>query len=201
MGDIASAAFSASEKAGVGLGDTVAVFARGPVGLCASGGARLKGAGLVIAVDSVQSRLKMAQRPGVDIALNFTEVDVVAEIRRLTGGRGGDVAIEALGTPGSFANGLKVIRLGGTLSSLGISSDDLTIHWADYVGGLGDQTVVNTHCPGGHQRMEARMRLVENGRIDLTPLLTHTFSLDQLPEAYDLFAHQRDAVLKVAVAV
>jgi threonine dehydrogenase-like Zn-dependent dehydrogenase len=49
--------------------------------------------------------------------------------------------------------------------------------------------------------MEARMRLVENGRIDLTPLLTHTFSLDQLPEAYDLFAHQRDAVLKVAVAV
>jgi threonine dehydrogenase-like Zn-dependent dehydrogenase len=201
LADIASTGFSASEKAGVGLGDTVAIFAQGPIGLCASVGARLKGAGLVIAVDSVPNRLKMALRLGADVALNFEEVDAVEEIRRLTQGRGVDVAIEALGSPGTFANGLKVIRPGGTLSSLGIYSGDLTIAPSEYIGGLGDQTVVDTLCPGGRLRMESLMTLVENHRVDLTPLLTHTFSLAQLPEAYDLFSHQRDGVLKVAVTV
>jgi alcohol dehydrogenase len=199
LADIASTGFSASEKAGLGLGDTVAIFAQGPIGLCASMGARLKGAGLIIAVDSVPSRLEMARRLGADVALNFEAVDVVAEIRRLTQGRGVDVAIEALGSPATFSNGLKVLRPGGTLSSLGLYSHDLTIPPSDYVGGLGDQTIVNTLCPGGRQRMEALMRLVENRRIDLTPLLTHTFTMAQLPEAYDLFSQQLDGVLKVAV--
>ncbi len=199
LADIASTGFSASEKAGLGLGDTVAIFAQGPIGLCASMGARLKGAGLIIAVDSVPSRLEMARRLGADVVLNFEAVDVVAEIRRLTQGRGVDVAIEALGSPATFSNGLKVLRPGGTLSSLGLYSHDLTIPPSDYVGGLGDQTIVNTLCPGGRQRMEALMRLVENRRIDLTPLLTHTFTMAQLPEAYDLFSQQLDGVLKVAV--
>ena len=199
LADIASTGFSASEKAGLGLGDTVAIFAQGPIGLCASMGARLKGAGLIIAVDSVPSRLEMARRLGAAVALNFEAGDVVAEIRRLTQGRGVDVAIEALGSPATFSNGLKVLRPGGTLSSLGLYSHDLTIPPSDYVGGLGDQTIVNTLCPGGRQRMEALMRLVENRRIDLTPLLTHTFTMAQLPEAYDLFSQQLDGVLKVAV--
>lgn len=199
LADIASTGFSAAEKAGLGLGDTVAIFAQGPIGLCASMGARLKGAGLIIAVDSVPSRLEMARRLGADVVLNFEAVDVVAEIRRLTQGRGVDVAIEALGSPATFSNGLKVLRPGGTLSSLGLYSHDLTIPPSDYVGGLGDQTIVNTLCPGGRQRMEALMRLVENRRIDLTPLLTHTFTMAQLPEAYDLFSQQLDGVLKVAV--
>ena len=105
-------------------------------------GARLKGAGLIIAVDSVPGRLEMARRLGADVALNFEAVDVVAEIRRLTQGRGVDVAIEALGSPATFSNGLKVLRPGGTLSSLGLYSHDLTIPPSDYVGGLGDQTDV-----------------------------------------------------------
>ena len=199
LADIASTGFSASEKAGVSLGDTVAVFAQGPIGLCATIGARLKGAGLVIAVDSIHARLKMALRLGADVALHFESMDVVAEIMRITGGRGVDVAIEALGTSGTFENGLKVIRPGGTLSSLGIYSHDLTIRPSDYDGGLGDQTIVNTLCPGGRQRMTTLMRLVENRRIDLTPLLTHEFNLSQIVEAYDLFSEQRDGVLKVAI--
>jgi alcohol dehydrogenase len=201
LADIGSTGFSASERAEVGVGDTVAIFGQGPVGLRASVGARLMGAGLVIAVDSVQSRLRMAERLGADTAINFEEVDVVTEIRRLTGGRGVDVAIEALGTSGTFTEGLKVIRPEGTLSSLDIYSGEIKIQPADYVGGLGDQTVVDTLCPGGRQRMETLMRLVEKGRIDLTPLLTHTFPLDRIPHAYDLFANQRDGVLKVAATV
>ncbi len=199
LADIASTGFSASEKAQVQIGDVVAVFAQGPIGLCATAGARLKGAGLVIAVDAVPARLAMAQRMGADVTLNVKEQDVVAEIRRLTEGRGVDVAIEALGTPQTFANGLKVIRPGGILSSLGIYSHDLTIAPADYIGGLGDQCIVNTLCPGGKERMATLLRLVEHQRLDLTPLLTHHFPLAEITEAYDLFARQGDGVLKVAI--
>lgn len=199
LADIASTGFSASEKAQVQIGDTVAVFAQGPIGLCATAGARLKGAGLIIAVDAVPERLAMAQQMGADVTLNYKEQDVVAEIRRLTAGRGVDVAIEALGTPQTFANGLKVIRPGGTLSSLGIYSHNLTIAPADYIGGLGDQCIVNTLCPGGKERMATLLRLVEHKRLDLTPLLTHHFPLAGIGEAYDLFARQGDGVLKVAI--
>ncbi|HVA91525.1 MAG TPA: alcohol dehydrogenase catalytic domain-containing protein [Chloroflexota bacterium] len=197
LSDIASTGFSASEKANVTIGDTVAVFAQGPIGLCAAIGARLKGAGLVIVVDSIPERLAMAKRLGADVALNFKEQDVVSEIRRLTNGRGVDVAIEALGTPQTFGNALKSIRPGGTVSSLGIYSKTLEIAPADYVGGLGDQCIVNTLCPGGKERMRSLMSLVQHHRIDLTPLLTHRFSLDRIEEAYGLFGRQEDAVLKV----
>src|SRR4051794_36700752 len=95
--DIMSTGFSAAERGGVRIGDSVVVYAEGPIGLCATAGARLAGASLVIGVDSVSSRLEFAKRMGADVVLNYKEQDVVAEVKRLTGG-GADVAIEALGT-------------------------------------------------------------------------------------------------------
>ena len=89
------------------------MFAQGPIGLCATAGARLSGASLVIGVDSVPKRLEVARRMGADVVLNFKEQDVVAEIKRLTGG-GVDVAIEALGTQATFENALRCVRPGGT---------------------------------------------------------------------------------------
>ena len=89
---------------------------------------------------------------------------------------------------------------GGTVSSVGIYSHTLEIAPADYIGGLGDQCIVNTLCPGGKERMRSLMRMVEHHRIDVAPLLTHRFSLDQIEEAYRLFSHQEDGVLKVAIA-
>ena len=99
LADIASTGFSGAESGGVKIGDAVVVFAQGPIGLCATAGAKLMGASLVIGVDSDPVRLEMAKRMGADVALDFTQVDVVAEVKRLTGG-GADVTIEALGTQG-----------------------------------------------------------------------------------------------------
>src|SRR5579863_9686431 len=123
--DIMSTGFSAAERGHVRLGDAVAIFAEGPIGLCATAGARLAGASLVIGVDGNPRRLEFAKKMGADVVLNFKEQDVVAEIKRLTGG-GVDVAIEALGTQATFENALRVIRPGGTLSSLGVYSGHLT---------------------------------------------------------------------------
>ena len=86
LADIASTGFSGAESGGVRIGDTVVVFAQGPIGLCATAGAKLMGAALVIGVDGDPVRLAMAQRMGADVVLDFTKVDVVEEVKRLTGG-------------------------------------------------------------------------------------------------------------------
>lgn len=121
------------------------------------------------------------------------------QILELTDGRGVDVAIEALGTQNTFESALRVLRPGGILSSLGVYSGDLRIPLGAFAAGLGDLKIVTTLCPGGKERMRRLMAVVGSGRIDLKPLVTHRFKLDQIEEAYDLFAHQRDGVLKVAI--
>jgi threonine dehydrogenase-like Zn-dependent dehydrogenase len=184
----------------VRLGDIVAVFAQGPIGLCATLGAKLMGASQILAVDNDADRLQMAKRFGAT-ALLLAEGDVVQEIREFTEGRGVDVAIEALGTQPTFENALRVLRPGGTLSSVGVYSGHLRIPLDAFGAGLSDQTLVTTLCPGGKARMRRLMRLVEAQRIDLMPLITHTFPLDQIGRAYELFGARRDGVLKVAIRI
>src|ERR1700730_2620426 len=116
LADIASTGISGAESADLQIGDTVAVFAQGPIGLCATAGAKLKGASLIIAVESDPVRIKMSKQMGADAVFDFKQHDVVEEIKRLTGGRGVDVAIEALGTQETFESALRVLRPGGTRS-------------------------------------------------------------------------------------
>ncbi|ASL27924.1 NAD(P)-dependent alcohol dehydrogenase [Azotobacter chroococcum] len=197
--DIMSTGFAGAEAANLRIGDIVAVFAQGPIGLCATAGARLRGAGTIIAIDGVNERLEIARRLGADVTLNFREVDVVEEILKLTGGRGVDASIEALGTQTTFESALRVLKPGGTLSSLGVYSSDLTIPLGAFHAGLGDNRIVTSLCPGGKERMRRLLNVVASGRVDLKPLVTHQYRLDDIVAAYDLFAHQRDGVLKVAI--
>jgi len=198
LADIASTGFSGAESGRVKIGDAVVVFAQGPIGLCATAGARLMGASLIIGVDGDDNRLAMSKRMGADVTLDFRAQDVVMEVQRLTGG-GADVAIESLGTQQTFESALRCLRPGGTLSSLGVYSGNLQVPGDAFAAGLGDISIVTTLCPGGKERMRRLMEIVRAGRVDLTPLLTHSFSLDQIGEAYDLFGSRRDGVLKVAI--
>ena len=197
--DIMSTGFVGAERGGVRIGDTVVVFAQGPIGLCATVGARLMGATTIIAVETVPERIEVARRLGADVVIDFRSVDVVDEILRITEGRGVDVAIEALGTQGTFEACMRVLRPGGTLSSLGVYSRDLTIPLDPFAAGLGDHMIVTSLCPGGKERMRRLLGAIASGRADLKPLVTHRFKLDDIEEAYELFAHQRDGVLKVAI--
>jgi threonine dehydrogenase-like Zn-dependent dehydrogenase len=198
LADIASTGFSGAESGNIRIGDSVVVFAQGPIGLCATAGAKLMGASLIIGVDGDETRLAMAKRMGADVVLDYREVDVLAEVRRLTGG-GADVAIEALGTQETFESSLRCLRAGGTLSSLGVYSGKLQIPYEAFAAGIGDYRIVTTLCPGGKERMRRLMEVVKHGRVDLRPLLTHTFSLDNIAAAYELFGSRQDGVLKVAI--
>ncbi|NMZ68201.1 Threonine dehydrogenase [Pseudomonas peli] len=197
--DIMSTGFAGAEAANIKIGDVVAVFAQGPIGLCATAGAKLRGASTIIVVDGVEQRLQIARQMGADITLNFNQVDVVEEILHLTGGRGVDAAIEALGLQSTFESALRVLKPGGTLSSLGVYSTDLVIPLAAFHAGLGDHKIITSLCPGGKERMRRLINVVASGRVDFGALVTHQYALDDIVAAYELFAHQRDGVLKVAI--
>ena len=197
LADIASTGISGAESGEVTLGDKVAVFAQGPIGICASVGARLLGASMVIGVDGDDNRLAMAKKMGVDVVLDYRKVDIVSEIRRLSGGV--EVAIEALGTQPTFESALRVLRPGGTLSSLGVYSGKLEIPYDAFGAGLADYRIVTTLCPGGKERMRRLLEMVRSGRLDLRPLITHRFPLADIAEAYRVFGERRDGVMKVAI--
>src|SRR5689334_15926227 len=198
LADIASTGFSGAESGQIKIGDAVVVFAQGPIGLCATAGAKLMGAALIIGVDGDTNRLAMSRKMGADVVLDYRECDPIAEVKKLTG-EGADVTIEALGTQQTFESALRCLRPGGTLSSLGVYSGKLQIPYDAFAAGIGEHRIVTTLCPGGKERMRRLIEVVCTGRVDFTPLLTHRFSLDDIAEAYKLFGERRDGVMKVAI--
>jgi len=197
LADIASTGFGGAESGGVRIGDAVVVFAQGPIGLCATAGAKLMGASLVIGVDGDDRRLAMARRMGADVVIDFRSSDAVAEVLRLTGGV--DVAVEALGTQDTFQSALRCLRPGGTLSSLGVYSGKVQMPYQAFAAGLGDHRIATTLCPGGKERMRRLMAMVRSGRFNPLPLITHRYSLDNIKEAYELFGERQDGVMKIAI--
>jgi len=197
--DIMSTGFSGAESGRIRIGDTVAVFAQGPIGLCATAGAHMMGATTIIGVEALPERQEMARKMGATHIVDFNKVDPVDEIMKITDGRGVDVSIEALGQQQTFEGAMRVLRPGGTLSSLGVYSGDLTIPLGPFAAGLGDHTIRTTLCPGGKERMRRLIDVVAAGRVDAGQLVTHHFPLDSIEDAYELFSHQRDGVLKVAI--
>jgi threonine dehydrogenase-like Zn-dependent dehydrogenase len=133
------------------------------------------------------------------VTLDPTSADVVAVIKRMTDGRGVDVAIEALGRQETFEMALRSVRPGGVVSSLGVYSGKLVAPYEAIHAGLGDQRIVTTLCPGGKERMRRLMSMVQRNRLDLTPLVTHAFTLEELPKAFELFSHATAGVMKVGI--
>jgi len=196
--DMMSTGFIGAEKAHIPIGGTVAVFAQGPVGLMATAGARLLGAGLVIAVESVPERQDLAIHFGADRIVDFTKEDPVKAIRNLTGGMGVDSAIEALGAQETFEACVNATRPGGTISVIGYfgKGDYVKIPRLGWGVGMGDKTIQTALCPGGKERMQRLLRLLETGRIDPTPMTTHTLPFEQIERAFSMMASKEDKIIK-----
>jgi threonine dehydrogenase-like Zn-dependent dehydrogenase len=183
--DIFSTSFSAAKSTNIKSGDSVAIVTLGPIGLCATVSATLQGASFVIGIDSIPERLEAAKRLGADVTLNIKAGDPVPEIKRLTGGLGVDVAIDALGQQETFERALRATRPGGTLTSVGqYSGNVMPPGDASYAG----ERIVTRLCPGGKARMRRLMAMVEHHRVDLFPLVTHSFALDDIEDSYDVFS-------------
>jgi isopropanol dehydrogenase (NADP+) len=174
------------------------VLALGPVGLMATAGAKLRGAGLIIGVESVPKRQELARGYGADEIVDFTKEDVVARIMELTDGQGVDTAIEALGGDVTFQTAVKVTKPGGTVSNTGYFGEGefVRIPRVEWGVGMADMTIATGLCPGGRLRMERLLRVLESGHVDPTPMTTHTFALDDMERAFEVSDQKLDGVIK-----
>ena len=196
--DMLSTGFMGAEHAAIPLGGTVAVFGVGPVGMMAVQGARLLGAGLIIAIEHVPKRQELARRFGADHVVDFQARDPIPEILRLTGGAGVDSAIEALGAQETFEAAMKATRPGGTISVIGYfgKGDYVRIPRLEWGVGMSDKTIRTGLCPGGRERMMRLMRLLEVKRVDPSPMTTHRFRFDEIEKAVRMMTTKEDGIIK-----
>ena len=196
--DMLSTGFMGAENGNIPIGGTVAVFAEGPVGLMATVGAKLRGAGLIIGVETVPKRQELARQYGADVIVDFANEDVVERILALTGGLGVDTAIEALGADSTFQNCVRVTKAGGTISNVGYHGEGEFVHLprVEWGVGMAEKTIATGLCPGGRLRMERLLRILEMKRVDPTPMTTHTFSFNEMDQAFEVMDKKLDGVLK-----
>lgn len=196
--DMLSTGFAGAERGDVPMGGTVAVFAQGPVGLMATKGARLQGAGEVIAVETVETRKELAREYGADHVVDFQEVDVVEEIGELTDGEGVDTAIEALGADETFQDCIRVTKPGGTVSNVGYHGDGefRRIPRAEWGVGMAEIDIVTDLCPGGRLRIQRLLRMLERGRVGPTKMTTHEFDFDEIETAFEMMDEKADDIVK-----
>ena len=192
-GDVMGTGYHAVAHAGMRAGDTVAVLGLGPVGLCAVQAAVAGGAARVFAIDSVPARLAMAERFGA-AALHLSEDEPKRAVRGATEGRGVDVVVDAVGDPGPLAMAISLARGAGTVSGIGAyaGQGEVPIGLAWLKGltlRLGLANVI--------AHVDRVLDLLEAGKLDPSPLVTHHMKLEEAADAYELY--DQHAALKVVL--
>ncbi|MCN9242227.1 alcohol dehydrogenase catalytic domain-containing protein [Streptomyces sp. RY43-2] len=176
-------------------GDFVVVVGAGPVGLAAIATARLLSPRHILAVDLAAPRLEAAKRLGADAVADVREAPEEL-VRDLTDGLGADVVIEAVGAPESFDLCTRMVRPGGHLANVGVHGKPVTLHLED----LWSRNLTLTTGLVDTSSTPTLLRMAATGRLPTAPLVTHTFPLDRMEEAYDVFAHAAETgALKVVL--
>jgi threonine dehydrogenase-like Zn-dependent dehydrogenase len=221
LSDIFPTGYMAAEACNIQPGDTVAVWGCGPVGQFAIKSAYLLGAERVIAIDRFPYRLRMARDKGGADTLNYEEVDVRDALKDMTGGRGPDSCIDAVGMEGhapgvggmydrakqvmmletdrpvALRHAILACRSGGTISVAGV--------YGGFIDKFPMGAIVNrsltlksgqTHV---HRYMRPLLQRIERGEIDPSYVITHRMKLDQAPQGYDMFVNKEDECMKVVL--
>ena len=193
-GDVMGTGYHAVDATGVGEGDVVAVLGLGPVGLCAVQVALASGADRVIAVDTVDDRLRLAESFGAS-AVHLTEQDPRAAVKEATEGRGADAVIDAVGHPDVLDMACRMARKAGTVSATGVYAEPIELH-------MGIVWIKALTLRSGHanviKHVDPVLEMLGDGRLDPAPLVSHHMKLDDAPEAYRVY-DQREA-LKIVLS-
>jgi threonine dehydrogenase-like Zn-dependent dehydrogenase len=184
-------AIHAVQRGNIELGDTVVVSGNGPLGLGMVAAARLKNPGCLIALDLQPNRLEVAHKCGADLVLNPNEVDVVDEVKRLTGGYGCDVYIEATGHVESITQGLRMIRRLGTFVEFSVFGEPATVDWTI----IGDTKELNIH--GSHLGpycYPLAMDMMLKGQIPAEDIVTHAIPLEKYEDAFHMVLEAKESI-------
>ena len=192
-GDVAGTAYHAIAEGGLEPGGTVAVLGLGPVGLCAVQVARAAGASLVVAVDTVDERLRMAESLG-GTPVHLTDDDPRATVKKLTEGRGVDLSVDAVGHPDALDLACRLARKAGSVSVTGVYAEPAEVH-------LGVVWIKALTLRTGHANvighLDRVLAMIASGVLDPTPLVTHHMTLDEAPDAYAVY--DRREALKIVL--
>jgi threonine dehydrogenase-like Zn-dependent dehydrogenase len=222
LSDIFPTGYMGAEMCGIKQGDVIAVWGCGPVGQFAIASAKLLGAERVIAIDRFPYRLKIArERAGADVTINYEETSVMEALKELTGGRGPDACIDAVGLEGhapgfqgfydkakqsmrlesdripALRQAILACRNGGTVSIIGAYAgfDDKFP-----LGSLMNRSLtIKTGQCHVHRYMKPLLEHIEKGDIDPSFVITHKMELEDAPVGYDIFMHKEDDCLKVVL--
>jgi 2-desacetyl-2-hydroxyethyl bacteriochlorophyllide A dehydrogenase len=193
-GDVMGTAFHAIDSRPLAEGETTAILGMGPVGLCAVQAAKAAGASEVIAVDTVEDRLRMAESFGAT-PVHLTEQDPRGEVKRLTQRRGVDLAVDAVGHPDALDLALRLARKAGTVSATGVYAERVEVH----MGVLWIKAITLT---SGHanviKHLDRVLELLCSGELDPSPLITHHMELDEAPDAYRVYDNRE--ALKIVLS-
>ena len=192
-GDVMGTGYHAVQALELEPGSSAAVLGLGPVGLCAVQAARAAGAERVIAIDSVEERLRMAESLGAT-PLHLTEDDVRARVKEETDGRGVDGAVDAVGHPDALDMACRLTRKAGTVSATGVYAEPIQLHMGIvWIKGL----TLKTGQANVIAYVDPVLERLQSGELDPTPLVTHHMKLDDAPEAYEVY--DRHEALKIVI--
>jgi 2-desacetyl-2-hydroxyethyl bacteriochlorophyllide A dehydrogenase len=193
-GDVMGTGFHAIDSRPLAEGETAAILGMGPVGLCAVQAAMAAGASEVVAIDTVEDRLRMAESFGAT-AVHLTEQDPRAEVKKLTEGRGVDLAVDAVGHPEAVDLALRLARKAGTVSVIGVYAERAEVH-------MGVLWIKALTLTSGHanviKHLDPVLELLSAGKLDPAPLVTHHMRLDEAPDAYRVYDNRE--ALKIVLS-
>jgi len=198
--DVMSTGWHGLTSAGAAPGESVVVIGDGAVGLAGVHGARAKGAERIVALGHHADRLATATELGATLTVESRDVDEIKQlVMEHTGGEGAHVVVDSISSPGSMATAHACVRPGGTIACLGMDhfmGSTPTINWFDQF--LRNISVTGGLVPGPRYLSEL-LGLVEQGKLDPAPMLSHTIPLAEAADGYKLMAERAEGVTKVAL--
>ena len=221
LSDIFPTGYMGAEMCDIKPGDVIAVWGAGPVGLFAIASAYLLGAERVIAIDRFPYRLRMAREQAGAETINYEEVDVLEALKELTGGRGPDACIDAVGIeahghgaafaydrakqammletdrPIALREAIMACRNGGTVSVIGVYGGFIDKFPMGSV--MNRSLTIKTGQCHVQRYMRPLLERIQNGEIDPSFVITHQLRLDDAPRGYDIFTNKEDDCVKIVL--
>lgn len=202
--DMATTGLHGAEMAEIGFGDSVVVIGIGAVGLMALQGAARRGAGHIYAVGTRPKSVEVAKHFGANTIISYKDGSIAEQILKLTDNQGVDRVIIAGGTVDTIAEAVEMVKPGGIISNVNYfsGSDTIAIPRPEWGAGMAHKQIRGGLTPGGRRRMEHLLDMIEAGRLEVAPLVTHVFhGMDHLPEALELMRNKPADLIKPVVII
>jgi threonine dehydrogenase-like Zn-dependent dehydrogenase len=184
------------ERADIHFEDVVVIAGCGPIGLGMIAGARAKSPSLIIALDMSDEKLELAKKCGADLVFNPGLVDVISEVKKLTGGYGADVYLEATGHPSAVAQGLHMLRKLGTFVEFSVFGSEVTVDWS-IIGDDKELDIRGAHL--GPHCWPPALRLLASGALPMEEICANQFPIEQFKDALALVGDTTGPSVKVSI--